>query len=206
MFLRARDETDILANIASSSAIFSRKEGKKELSKTMMAVAGLAMAVAVTGCGGSPKGVAEGFVDALIHRDTERALKYVETDKESPGDLAEWREILDEAGKDINNGNHDNLKAEAFCVVIVRHANGVRYYEKTEMRVNGDMYYEKSEERRVKADKEYTHETATVKVKYKEDMGLKPNGLEVYLAKIDGSWKVTDFGEISLDWTIRARD
>ena len=46
-----------------------------KMKKTIIAVAGLAMAVVLTGCGGSPKGVAEKFADAVIKRDAEKAVK-----------------------------------------------------------------------------------------------------------------------------------
>jgi len=177
---------------------------KEKMSKMMMAVAGLAMAVAMSGCGGSPKGVAEDFVNAIIRGDTEKALKYLDPDDDdvTSSDLKEMREelfkgLFKNREKAINGG----LEAEAFSEEIVRHGNGVRYREVIERRVNGDRYYEKIEERRVKYnynnDEGLPYDKATVKVLFKQGKDILSESvyLRLGLYKIDGSWKVNYFNQ-----------
>ena len=64
-----------------------------KMKKTIIAVAGLAMAVVLTGCGGSPKGVAEKFADAVIKRDAEKAVKLTLVSRVgSENDIKKFRE------------------------------------------------------------------------------------------------------------------
>ena len=65
---------------------------EKKMKKMMMAVAGLAMAVALTGCGGgSPKGVAEKFVLAIIQKDPGKAIEFYDDQLQSDGrDFTTW--------------------------------------------------------------------------------------------------------------------
>ena len=49
------------------------------MKKTLMAVASVAMAVALTGCGGSPSDVAEDFVNAIIQKDPGAAVGFFDT-------------------------------------------------------------------------------------------------------------------------------
>ena len=82
----------------------------------MMAVAGLAMAVVLTGCGGSPKGVAEKFVNAVIQRDTDKAVKLsVVSAIGSEIDIKKAKEKIEALGKEIND---DKLEGEAIREVI----------------------------------------------------------------------------------------
>lgn len=144
------------------------------MNKMMMAVAGLAMAVVMTGCGGSPKSVAEDFVNAVIQRETDKAVKCIDTTEATPKQIKKGKEGLDELGKKIND---NKLEAMAF-------------YEKIEVPgeiagyalINGAKY---------------TGEKATVKVQYKKGKDLKSEGMEVKLIKVDGSWKVKDFDTLS---------
>ena len=140
----------------------------------MMAVAGLAMAVVLTGCGGSPKGVAESFVDAIIQRDTDKAVKYMDTTEATPKDIKKGKEALDELGKTIND---NKLEAKAFYEKIRVPAEDSGY-----TLVNGAKY---------------TGETASVKVQFKKGKDWKSEGMEVKLVKVDGSWKVKDFDPLS---------
>ena len=144
------------------------------MKNVMMAVAGLAMAVVLTGCGGSPKGVAENFVDAIIQRETDKAMKYMDTTEATPKEIKKGKEALDELGKTIND---NKLEAEAF-------------YEKIRVPPEDSGYT-------LVNGAKYTGETATVKVQFKKGKDLKPDGMEVKLVKVDGSWKVKDFDPLS---------
>jgi hypothetical protein len=144
------------------------------MKNVMLAVAGLAMVVVLTGCGGSPKGVAEDFVDAVVQRETDKAMKYMDTTEATPKEIKNGKEALDELGKTIND---NKLEAEAFYEKIRVPAEDSGY-----TLVNGAKY---------------TGETATVKVRFKKGKDLKPDGMEVKLVKVDGSWKVKDFDPLS---------
>ena len=144
------------------------------MKKMMMAVAGLAMAVVMTGCGGSPKGVAEEFVNAIIQRETDKAVKCIDTTEATPKQIKKGKEGLDELGKTIND---NKLEAAAFYEKITVPAEDKGY-----TLINGAKY---------------TGEKATVKVQYKKGKDLKSEGMEVELVKVDGSWKVKDFSPLS---------
>ena len=137
------------------------------MKKMMMAVAGLAMAVVVTGCGGSPKSAAEKFMDAVIQRETDKALKYVDTTTMTAKEIKNLKEALDNAGKDIND---NKLESEAFYewISVPREDSGYTL-------INGAKY---------------TGEKATVRVQFKKEKDKKPEGRRLELLKVDGSWKV----------------
>ena len=137
------------------------------MKQMMMAVAGLAMAVVMTGCGGSPKSVAEKFVNAVIQRETDKAVKYVDTTKMTAKDIKNLKEALDNAGKDIND---NKLGAEAFYEWI-----GVPPEDSGYELINGAKY---------------TGEKATVRVQFKKDKDKKSEGRKLNLVKVNGSWKV----------------
>ena len=171
------------------------------MKKVMMSVAGLAMAVVLTGCGGSPKGVAEKFMDAVIQRETDKALKYVDTTTMSTKEIKNLKEALDNAGKDIND---NKLESEAFYERIRVPAEDSGY-----TLINGAKY---------------TGESATVKIQFKKEKDKKSEGRGLGLVKVDGSWKVTvsaeqkqerdkdgkrvldDKGEPKMIWVIKGDD
>ena len=137
----------------------------------MMAVAGLAMAVVLTGCGGSPKGVAEKFVNAVIQRDTDKAVKLsVVSAIGSEIDIKKAREKIEALGKEIND---DKLEGEAIREVISVPSEDSGYKI-----VNG-----------VKV----TRDEAEVLVQFVKGKDKKAEGMEVDLGKVDGSWKVVNF-------------
>ena len=137
------------------------------MKKMMMAVAGLAMAIVMTGCGGSPKGVAEKFMNAVIQRETDKALKYVDTTTMTVKEIKNLKEALDNLGKDIND---NKLEAEAF-------------YEKV------DVPGEDSGYTLINGAK-YTGENARVSVQFKKEKDKKSEGRKLRLVKVDSSWKV----------------
>ena len=149
--------------------------------KMMMAVAGLAMAVVLTGCGGSPKGVAEKFATAIVQKDPGKAIGFYETFRGSErfelrtkAEMDQLKKDLEELGKKIND---DKYECETILEQIRIPTEMIGY-----MLVNG---------------KKITGETATVKVQYVKGKDKKPDGLSVSLMKIDGSWKVTGYSELS---------
>ena len=150
------------------------------MKKLMMAVAGLAMAVVLTGCGGSPKGVAEDFAKAIVQKEPLKALELYDTvvavgpsryelrTKKQKDDL---KKELEDLGKKINDEKYD-CKAILETVSVPSEDMGYTL-------VNG---------------KKYTGETATVTVQYvKNGDDKKSDGLTVGLVKVDGSWKVTGY-------------
>ena len=137
----------------------------------MIAVAGLALAVVLTGCGGSPKGVAEKFADAVITRDAEKAVKLSLVSRVgSENDIKKFREKIDAQGKDIND---DKLEAETLREVITVPSKDASYKI-----VNG-----------VKM----TRDEAEVVVQFVKGKDKKENGLEIDLAKVDGNRMVVSF-------------
>jgi len=144
------------------------------MKKMMMAVAGLAMAVVLTGCGGSPKGVAEDFMNAVIQRETDKAVKCMDMTACTPKEVKAEKERLDECGKKIND---NKLEAEAFFerVNVVAEDKGYTL-------VNGAKY---------------TGDNAIVRVQFKKGKDLKSDGAEIQLKKVDGSWKVTNYSSLS---------
>lgn len=144
------------------------------MKNVMMAVAGLAMAVVLTGCGGSPKGVAEKFVDAVIQRDTDKAVKCYDTNDKSVSDVKALKEKLEKYGKDVIND--DKLEACAIREVINVPAENSGY-----TLING---------------KKLTGEDATVTVQFVKGKDKKSEGMRIMLLKIDGSWKVTKYSPL----------
>ena len=137
----------------------------------MITVAGLALTVVLTGCGGSPKGVAEKFADAVITRDAEKAVKLSLVSRVgSENDIKKFREKIDAQGKDIND---DKLEAETLREVITVPSKDASYKI-----VNG-----------VKM----TRDEAEVVVQFVKGKDKKENGLEIDLAKVDGNWMVVSF-------------
>ena len=141
------------------------------MNKMMMAVAGLAMAVVLTGCGGSPKNVAEDFVNAILQRESDKAAQFVDATTMTTKEIKDMKEALDELGKKIND---PKLEAETFYegIKVPPEEGG---YEV----VNGVKY---------------TGEWAIVKVQFKKGNDKKSEGMLVQLVNVDGSWKVKYFG------------
>ena len=137
------------------------------MKKVVTLVAGLAMAFAVAGCGGSPKSVAENFAEAVIEKDSAAAIKYCKTNDMSKDEIKNAKELLEKIGKEIND---EKLKA-------------VAYYEKITVPGDGAGY-------KLVNGAKITGENATVKVQFKKGSDLKSEGLSVDLIKIDGKWKI----------------
>ncbi len=155
------------------------------MKKIVMAVVGVALAVALTGCKkssteekkgdetasiGSPKGVAEDFAKAVIQRDLDDAVKYVDT---SETVTKKEYYMLERLAKD--GINDDKLEAEAIDERVRVPAAGY-------MLING---------------RKYTGERAEVKLQFKKGKDKKSNGMEVELVMVDGSWKVSSYKLVS---------
>ena len=141
------------------------------MNKMMMAVAGLAMAVVLTGCGGSPKGVAEDFVNAILQRESDKAAQCVDTTEMTTKEVKDMKETLDELGKKIND---NKLEAETFHEKVF-----VPPEEGPYTLINGAKY---------------TGEAAMVKVQFKKGTDKKSEGMLLQMVKVDDSWKVKYFG------------
>lgn len=141
------------------------------MKQMMVAAASVAMAVALAGCGGSPKGVAEDFVDAIIQREPDKALKCMNVNNATAKDIKELKEEFDKLGKDIND---NKLEAEAFDEVINIPPENSGYTIRNGAKITG--------------------ETATVMVQYKKGKDKKSEGMKVQLQKVDGSWVVEENG------------
>ena len=146
------------------------------MKKMMMAVAGLAMAVVMTGCGGSPKSVAEKFALAIIQKEPGKAMEFYDDQLQFDGrefttwnseDIKATKTDLEELGKTINDDKYecDSVFEE---VRVPPEDTGYRL-------VNG---------------KKFTGERATVMVQFIKGKDKKPDGLMVTLMKLDGKWKV----------------
>jgi len=144
------------------------------MSKMVMAVAGLAMAVVLTGCGGSPKGVAEDFAEAIIKKDPDKAIACFETTDHTASQIKDKKEAFDKLGKKIND---DKLDAVAIYEEVTVPGEDEGY-----VIVNG---------------KKATGEKAKVTVQFVKGKDKKSDGMKVRLVKIDGSWKVIDYDEVS---------
>jgi beta-galactosidase GanA len=148
----------------------TKKKGK-EMKKMMMAVAGLAMATVLTGCGGSPKGVAEKFANAVIQRDTEKAVDLsVVSVVGSESDIKKAKEKIEALGKEIND---PKLEAESMREVISVPSEDSGYKI-----VNGAKV---------------TRDEAEVIVQFVKGKDKKGEGMEIDLGKVDGTWKVVNF-------------
>ena len=161
--------------------------------KTVMAVAGAALAVALAGCSGSsivgdsPSGVAEDFARAIIDKDTSAALglcdikfyKMRDDDSrpyvryrsgpslKSQSDVRKIKDDFEKMGKDI-----DDDKLDVVAVMEVVETPGEHA---------GSAYVD---------GKKYTGESAEVTVQCVRGGDKKKKGLVVSLIKADGAWKV----------------
>ena len=154
------------------------------MKKMMMAVAGLAMAVVLTGCGGSPKSVAEDFATAIVQKEPGKAFEFYDTVQargtkfslRTKDDVDALKKALEELGKKINDDKYE-------CKAILE-----QYTVPPEDSIGYVV---------VNGSKKYVMETATVTVQYVKGKDKKPDGLVVNLMKVDGSWKVTGYNEKS---------
>jgi len=142
------------------------------MSKLMMSVAGLAMAVVVTGCGGSPSGVAEDFADAVIQREADDAmdLTYQAAVGVNAATFKGIKEKIEQIGKDIND---TKLEATVYSEEIIVPGEGSGYKI-----VNGEKV---------------TGDTAEVVIQYVKGKDKKSEGLEVNLMKVNDKWRVVGF-------------
>ncbi len=137
------------------------------MNKMMMAVAGLAMAVVLTGCGGSPKGVAEDFVNAILQRETDKAAQCVDTTEMTTKEVKDLKEALDELGKKIND---NKLEADVF-------------FERVQVPPEDEGYT-------LINGAKYTGENAIVMVQFKKGTDRKSEGMFLQMVKVDDAWKV----------------
>ena len=146
------------------------------MNKIMMAVVGLALAVALTGCGGSPKGVAEDFADAVIQRRTDKAVAYtaqvaLRADSKT---MKKLKDQIEKMGKeDIND---DKLEAVVYSETISVPSKDASYKI-----INGSKV---------------TRDEAVVVVQFAKGNDKKSSGMKVEMGKVDGKWKVSDFDYI----------
>ncbi len=143
------------------------------MKKIMMAVASAAMAVVLTGCGGSPSSVAVDFANAVIQGETDEAVGYCYTstmtkDAIKKG-LKEGR--IEKTKKDI-----DDTKLEAIV------------YSETIFVPAEDAGY-----RIVNGEKIVNGERASVDVQFVKGKDKRSKGMLVKLIKVDGDWRVVDF-------------
>ena len=140
------------------------------MNKMMMSVLGMGAAVLMTGCGGSPSGVAEDFAQALIQREAEDAIACYDTVSMSVDEIKAMKESFEQTGKSI-----DDTK---LTVQTINEVVRVPPEDSGYKLVNG---------------KKVTGEDATVIVQFVKGKDLKDYGMTVNLHKIGGKWKVTDY-------------
>lgn len=148
------------------------KKDDKMKSQTVVAVIGLLMAILLTGCGGSPKGVAEKFANAVVQGETTKAVDLTMQSalKLLEEDIKGVKGKIDKFGKDVND-NKLSAKVIIERITVPREGEGYSL-------VNGA---------KVTADR------ATVAVQYFKGKDENSKGMEIDLLKIDGKWKVGDF-------------
>ncbi len=131
---------------------------------------------------GSPKAVAEDFAQAIIQRDPDKALEFFDAVEESRrGFVLRPKKQRDDLKKKLEDLGHEinvqKLGCEAILEDIMVPPEFYGYHL-----VNG---------------KKYTGETARVLLQFVKGDVKKSDGLEIALMKVDGSWKVTDYKEVS---------
>ena len=131
---------------------------------------------------GSPKDVAEDFTQAIIQRNLGKALEFFDAVEESGREFVlrtkkqrdDLKKKLEDLGHEINA---EKLECEVILEDIVVPPEFLGYHL-----VNG---------------KKYTGETARVLLQFVKGDVKKSGGLEIALMKVDGSWKVTGYKEVS---------
>ncbi len=144
------------------------------MKNVLMFVASVAMAVALTGCGGSPKGVAENFIEAIYKKDAEKAIKYIDTNSKSQKVVSYETDYLEALGKKVDD---EKLGVETI-------------YEEFSVSAEKSSYH-------LRNGKKYSGEKAKVSVQDVKGKEKKSEGWNIELVKVDGSWKVTDFKRVS---------
>lgn len=142
------------------------------MNKLMMSVLGVGAAVLMTGCGGSPSGVAEDFAEAVIQREAEDAIACYDTVSLSFDGIKAMKESFEQTGKAIDD---TKLTVQTINEVIHVPPEDAGY-----TMING---------------KKVTGEEATVVVQFVKGKDLKDYGMTVNLRKIGGKWKVTGYEE-----------
>ena len=149
------------------------------MNKMMMAVAGLAMAVVLTGCGGSPKSVAVDFAEAMTRRDMDKLLSLVDTTMLTEKEIKDAKEhIENDIIKKDTDINDDKLSAVAINEEIDVPSETAGYT--------------------IRNGKKYTGERARVLVQFLKGKDKKKFGLVIKLEKVDGTWKVS--GQSKKPW------
>jgi hypothetical protein len=144
------------------------------MKNVVMFVASVAMAVALTGCGGSPKGVAENLIEAIYKKDAGKAIKYIDTNNKSQRVVSYETDYLEALGKKVDD---EKLGVETV-------------YEEYSVSAEESSYY-------LRNGKKYSGEKARVTVQDMKGKEKKSDGWNIELVKVDGSWKVTDFKRVS---------
>jgi len=141
------------------------------MKKMLLAVAGLAVAFAVAGCGSSPESVAEKFAKAVIEKNSGKAVKYHIASLAAKKSAAKaLKEELDEVGKQINDEKLDVVAIDEEITIPAK-----------------DSGYQINNGHKI------TGERAEVTVQFKKDSDLKSQGMEIKLIKVDGNWLVTKY-------------
>ena len=141
------------------------------MKKMLLAVAGLAVAFAVAGCGSSPESVAEKFAKAVIEKNSGKAAKYHAVSLEAKkATMKAIKEELDELGKKINDEKLDVVAIDETIQIPAK-----------------DSGYQINNGHKI------TGERASVTVQFKKDSDLKSQGMELRLEKVDGNWLVTKY-------------
>jgi len=165
--------------------------------KKMLMVAGVVLAVVLSGCqkvglGSSPSDVAVDFARAIIQRNPSEALDLcdiklysssshrgfdINPTVKSKKEIKKIKEKFEEDGKSLDD---DRCEGIAIMEVITTPSDLFPTYH-----VDGQ---------------EYTGESARVTVQYVRGNDKKSNGLTVHLAKVGGMWKVIGYNvEFNLD-------
>lgn len=164
--------------------------------KKVMYVAGLALAVVLSGCqkvgfGSSPSDVAVDFARAIIQKNPSEAFDLcdvklydsslrgfdINPTVKSKGDIKKLKEKFEKDGKELDD---DRCEGIVIMEVITTPSDLFPTYH-----VDG---------------REYTGERARVTVQYVRGTDKKSKGLTVSLIKTDGVWKVVGYNvEYSLD-------
>lgn len=143
-----------------------------DMKKVFLGALCAAATVGMMGCGGgSPEGVAEDFVQAIIKKDGAKAIEYYDTTAFAGAqDLKNAKDQLEELGKKIND---TDLTCEA-----------VRYTMNVPAEKSGYQ---------VKDGIKFTGEDANVYVQFMKGKDKKKDGFKVALVKGDGKWLVTGY-------------
>ena len=158
--------------------------------KKMLMVAGVVLAVVLSGCqkvglGSSPSDVAVDFARAIVQKDPSAALDLcdiklygssshrgfdINPTVKSKSDIKKFKEKFEKDGKELDD---DKCEGIAILEVIMTPSDLLPTYH-----VDGQ---------------EYTGESARVTVQYVRGKDKKSKGMTVSLIKVDGAWKVIGY-------------